>query len=209
MRFQDEIAIVAERYDRARVRGEWIRVHQEDLSQALGLPPTKKYESDGGPNIRQIVRFFEENSTAPLEDVRTFLDAIIFEWLTAGTDAHAKNYSLLIGSGGKARLAPLYDLASPLPYPGMNPLRLRLAMKIGGEYGLRVIGRRHWERLAREIGQEPEEIVGRVRVAAQTFPAWVADTHSRVEAEGIRHPILERFVEKLTAWSAKCCAALR
>ncbi len=48
MRFQDEIAIVAERYDRARVRGEWIRVHQEDLCQALGLPPTKKYESDGG-----------------------------------------------------------------------------------------------------------------------------------------------------------------
>ena len=33
----------------------------------------------------------------------------------SGTDAHAKNYSLLISAGGEARLAPLYDLSSQLP----------------------------------------------------------------------------------------------
>jgi hypothetical protein len=55
--------------------------------------------------------------------------------------------------GSDARLAPLYDVTSALPYPGMNVLRLRLAMKIGGEYSLRVIGRRHWERLARDVGR--------------------------------------------------------
>src|ERR1700682_4452920 len=114
MQFEKEVAIVAERYDRVRVGGKWVRVHQEDLCQALGLPLTKKYESDGGPNIRTIVRFLEETSAAPEEDVSTFLDAVIFHWLTAGTDAHAKNYSLLIGPGGSARLAPLYDLASAL-----------------------------------------------------------------------------------------------
>jgi serine/threonine-protein kinase HipA len=208
MRFEKEVAIVAERYDRVRVGGEWVRVQQEDLCQALGLPPTK-YESDGGPNIRTIVRFLEETSIAPEEDVSTFLDAVIFHWLTAGTDAHAKNYGLLIGPGGSARLAPFYDLASALPYPGMNPLRLRLAMKIGGEYGLRAIGRRHWERLAREISLEPEKLVTRVREAARSLPAWVADTRACVEAEGIRHPILGRLVETLTAWSAKCRVALR
>ena len=40
---------------------------------------------------------------------------LIFNWLIAGTDAHAKNFSLLIAPGPQIRLAPLYDLASALP----------------------------------------------------------------------------------------------
>jgi len=209
MRFEKEIAIVVERYDRVRVGSQWIRVHQEDLCQALGLPPSMKYESDGGPNVRKIVQFLQENSAAGQEDVATFLDAIVFHWLTAGTDAHAKNYSLLIGSGGSARLAPLYDLASALPYRGMHPARLKLAMKIGGEYGLRTIGRRHWERLANELGRSPAELIERMQAAIESFPELVAETRRRVAAEGIRHAILGRLSETLTAWAAKCRVALR
>ena len=209
MRFEKEIAIVVERYDRVRVGSQWIRVHQEDLCQALGLPPSMKYESDGGPNVRKIVQFLKENSAAGQEDVATFLDAIVFHWLTAGTDAHAKNYSLLIGSGGSARLAPLYDLASALPYRGMHPARLKLAMKIGGEYGLRTIGRRHWERLANELGRSPAELIERVQAATESFPELAAETRRRVATEGIRHPILGRLSETLTAWAAKCRVALR
>src|SRR6185437_13558152 len=48
-RFDREIAIVVERYDRLRMRGGIVRVHQEDVCQALGVMPTTKYESDGGP----------------------------------------------------------------------------------------------------------------------------------------------------------------
>jgi serine/threonine-protein kinase HipA len=209
MRFEEQIVIVAERYDRKRVGGRWMRVHQEDLCQALGLPPTLKYESDGGPDIRTIVQLLNENSTAAGEDVATFLDAIIFHWLTAGTDAHAKNYSLLIGSEGRARLAPLYDLASALPYRGAHPFRLKLVMKIGGEYGLRTIGRRHWERLAEGAGRDPAEFLERVRAATRSFPELVAETRRQVHEEGIRHPILERLSKALTAWAAKCRTALR
>jgi serine/threonine-protein kinase HipA len=209
MRFEEEIAIVAERYDRVRKGGRWTRVHQEDLCQALGLSPTLKYESDGGPGIRTIAQLLNENSTAAGEDVATFLDAIIFHWLTAGTDAHAKNYSLLIGSAGRARLAPLYDLASALPYRGAHPLRLKLAMKIGSEYGLRTIARRHWERLAASVGRDPAEFVERVRAATAALPQLVAETYKRVHAEGIHHPILDRLSETLTAWSTKCRAVLR
>ena len=42
----------------------------------------------------------------------------------------AKNYSLLLGSG-RVRLAPLYDVASILPYDQCDMLRAKLAMKIG------------------------------------------------------------------------------
>ncbi|MGB2667400.1 MAG: type II toxin-antitoxin system HipA family toxin [Candidatus Acidiferrum sp.] len=209
LHFEEETAIVAERYDRVRVGGRWRRVHQEDLCQALGLPPTLKYESDGGPGIRTIVQLLNDNSSAAGEDVATFLDAIIFHWLTAGTDAHAKNYSLLIGSGGTARLAPLYDLATALPYRGAHPLRLKLAMKIGGEYGLRTIARRHWERLAAGLGRDPVEFLDRVRAAAGSFPELVAETRRRIHEDGIRHPILDRLSEALTTWTTKCRAALR
>src|SRR5262249_33665569 len=48
-RFDDEIAIVVERYDRIIAAARLKRVHQEDMCQALALPPTRKYESEGGP----------------------------------------------------------------------------------------------------------------------------------------------------------------
>lgn len=70
------------------------------MCQALGLHPTSKYESDGGPGIARIVELIRDQSNEPNEDVGAFMDAIAFNWLIAGTDAHAKNYSLLIGFWG-------------------------------------------------------------------------------------------------------------
>ena len=80
MRFRDEIAIVIDRYDRARVGGTLIRVHQEDMCQAHGLPPTKKYENEGGPSVRQIVDLLRNHSISPDEDVQRFIDAIAYNW---------------------------------------------------------------------------------------------------------------------------------
>lgn len=54
-------------------------------------------------------------------------------------------------AGGDARLAPFYDLSSSLPYTPRQLFRVKLAMRIGGEYGIQRIGRRHWERLARDV----------------------------------------------------------
>lgn len=44
-----------ERFDRTRTRdGRLLRLPQEDCCQALSVPPSRKYESDGGPGIRDI-----------------------------------------------------------------------------------------------------------------------------------------------------------
>jgi len=75
---------VVERYDRVRSDGRWARIHQEDMCQALGLHPTRKYESDGGPGARTIVELLREQSSNPEEDVQSFVDANIFNWLIAG-----------------------------------------------------------------------------------------------------------------------------
>ncbi|MCP3937217.1 MAG: type II toxin-antitoxin system HipA family toxin, partial [Actinomycetia bacterium] len=114
--FEDESAIVVERFDRSTRDGALIRVHQEDLCQALSIPPARKCQSDGGPTPGQVAELIR--STIPGPDAETdvwrFADALVFNWLIAGTDAHAKNYSLLL-AGNQIRLAPLYDIASILP----------------------------------------------------------------------------------------------
>jgi serine/threonine-protein kinase HipA len=54
-RFKDEIAIVIERYDRQRRGNDVVRIHQEDICQALGIMPTQKYQNEGGPSAFNIV----------------------------------------------------------------------------------------------------------------------------------------------------------
>ena len=132
-RFGEETAIVVERYDRVKAGSRLARLHQEDFCQALGRSPLNKYESEGGPGCREIAGPIRSHSSRPGEDLRTFVKAIALNRVLGGTDAHARNFSLLIGAAGNTRLAPVYDLASALPYPGHYPPRLKVAMKVGGE----------------------------------------------------------------------------
>jgi len=83
------------------------RIHQEDMSQALGLMPGKKYQEDGGPGIAEIVTLIRRVSADPDADVDRFLQANMFNWLIGGTDAHAKNYSLLVGEGDEVPSFPV------------------------------------------------------------------------------------------------------
>lgn len=93
-----------------------MRVHQEDLCQALGVPPSLKYQNEDGPTPSQIARLLRDVMPpgAGEDAVRRFADALIWNWLIGGTDAHAKNYSILL-AGDQVRLAPLYDIASAPP----------------------------------------------------------------------------------------------
>ena len=204
VRFQDEIAIVVERYDRARAGGRWVRIHQGDMCQALGLHPTRKYESDGGPGIQRIVELLREQSSSPEEDVQSFVDAIAFNWLIAGTDAHAKNYSLLLGQNGAVRLAPLYDLASILPYPAVDTSKVKLAMKIGGEYRLRNIGLRHWQKLATELRLDEEKLIDRIRAMAEAMPDQAEAIQKQIEGEGLSHVTITRVCKRLATRTVAC-----
>lgn len=87
--FRDEVAIVVERYGRYSSGGIWSRLHQEDLCQALGVHPNRKYEAEGGPRVHQIAAPLRNQSSRPEEDVRSFAEALVFNWLIAGTDAVA------------------------------------------------------------------------------------------------------------------------
>jgi serine/threonine-protein kinase HipA len=203
MRFQDEIAIVVERYDRVRTENGLRRVHQEDMCQAFAIPPTRKYQN-GGPGIRDIVELLMANSTSRGEDVATFLDSVAYNWLIVGTDAHAKNYALLIGAEGRIRLAPLYDVASVLPYPDIDIEKAKLSMKLGGEYRLRNITLHHWRKLAAELRVDPDAMTARVDSFAAQLADHVSEIRRRMTEEGVAHPVIARLADALVARAAAC-----
>ncbi len=58
-----------------------LRLPQEDLCQAFGLPSAMKYESDGGPGIAAIMTFLLGSSEA-LKDRYDFMKFMVFQWLT-------------------------------------------------------------------------------------------------------------------------------
>src|ERR1035437_9679145 len=55
-RFGDASEIVVDRYDRQIKGSEIVRVHQEDLCQALGVLPSGKYQNEGGPGPADIAK---------------------------------------------------------------------------------------------------------------------------------------------------------
>lgn len=194
-RFEDQVAIVVERYDRLAAGDAILRVHQEDFCQALGVSPRIKYENEGGPGAVRVIQLLEEHGSDPEADVATLVDALALNWVIGGTDAHAKNYSLLLAGHGLTRLAPLYDIVSALPYHHLQARKLKLAMRVGGEYRLWSIQRRHWERLAAAAGLDPASLVARVTDVAAAVPDLLADTCAQARSEGLDDPILGRLTD--------------
>jgi serine/threonine-protein kinase HipA len=208
IRFENEIAIVIERYDRQPGGNEIARIHQEDICQALGMMPTRKYQNEGGLGAADIVELLRNSSTDRQADVTTFVDALGLNWLIAGTDAHAKNYALLLGAGPRVRLAPLYDVASLLPYDEFDSKKLKLAMTIGGEYRLHQIGLRQWQKLARDTRLNADEVIVRLRSMANQLPDAANDARRRARADGLDKAIVDRLTTRLIERAGECGKAL-
>lgn len=195
--FEDQTAIVAERYDRVSSPNEWmLRIHQEDVCQALGLPPDRKYQNEGGPTPTAIVSLLRRVLPGTEADaaVLRFLDALILNWLICGTDAHSKNYSLLL-AGRQVRLASLYDVASALPYPGMPLQKMRLAMKFGGSYLLTSRSAGMWSRVGKELGLSVDIVVDRARTLMDRLPDAFADAAREQSMVAIDSTLPARMVD--------------
>jgi len=197
LQFGERKVLSVERFDRASQAGGWIaRLPQEDFCQALGLPSAKKYESDGGPGMRDLIRVLDTSAQA-MDDKRAFIKAQILFWLLAATDGHAKNFSLFHERGGTYRLTPFYDVLSAWPIIGRGPNQLderkaRLAMAVrskNAHWKLGEIKARHWEAVSRAAGlgsampllqeiamQIPQAIESVSREIPAGFPARVRDT---------------------------------
>ncbi|RYZ12855.1 MAG: type II toxin-antitoxin system HipA family toxin [Comamonadaceae bacterium] len=196
--------LIVERFDRA-LQGagtdtEWIaRLPQEDFCQALGVSGAQKYEADGGPGMREILRVLDASSNAAADKL-AFMKAQMVFWLLAATDGHAKNFSIFLERGGGYRLTPFYDVLSAWPLIGhganlIAPQKAKLAMALrskSAHWGLADIQARHWDGVAKLAG------LGDARALCDELAAQVPEVLRTVEAQlpaGFPQPLAAAIFE--------------
>src|SRR5215472_12023889 len=183
--------LLVKRYDRTDVGGRCRRLHQEDYCQALSKPPSAKYETNqtgiGGPTLKDMFDLTRRYMT-PTEIAR-LLDTVIFNLLACNSDAHAKNYSIIIRASN-ASLAPIYDVMCGEVWENVTK---NLAQKIAGISRGDQLKRMHWQQFARECGLNPKQVVDRIDTFAKSAIAEAELAASEVAAMPAGdNPILDR-----------------
>ncbi len=191
MIFDGTKALVVERFDRRwSTDKSWvIRLPQEDMCQALNVPPALKYESDGGPSIEDIMELLlgAENS---LEDRKMFMTLVFLFWVLGATDGHAKNFSIFLLPNGAFQLTPAYDIISAYPIL-KNKKEIVMAMAARGKNRHRKwdgIFPRHWLSTAQKCNFPEGEM-------AQIMDRIVSDMDRVIDDVGSKLP--EGFPEKV------------
>ncbi len=195
--FAGQPAIVVTRFDRTWRDGVLARVHQEDLCQAFGIDPSRKYEADNGKGVGDISRLLRSSGGEAV--VEQFVRAVIVNHLLGAPDAHSKNYSVLL-AGSTVRFAPLYDVASGLLADRDGTLRYpKGAMSIGGEREFGRLHGKHWEAFAQRCGVPAEQVRAWVREGAEALPSALSDALRSVPAKAKHRAELNRVLPRRVA----------
>jgi serine/threonine-protein kinase HipA len=194
---KDKDYLLIERYDRAiNDVGAVQRLAQEDFCQALGIPSETKYQSEGGPTLKDCFALLRIASNLPVLDLNALLDAVIFNFVIGNHDAHAKNFSLLRQPDRTTRLAPLYDLVSTVYYPELTE---NMAMKLGGQAKSTFILPADVETFAGDAGLGKALVRGRVPELTQTIHDAIDNTEQPHEvAIKVAKLIKQRCVDVLS-----------
>jgi serine/threonine-protein kinase HipA len=209
--FSDRRVLVVERFDR-RWTGDQrlLRLPQEDCCQALSVPPTLKYQADGGPGMTDILQLLK-GSDEPESDRRNFMKAQIVFWLLGATDGHAKNFSIFLSSGGRFRMTPLYDVMSAQPAVDAgqmrhNKMKMALAAGRNRHYAIETVMPRHFIQTAEAAGIPADmtkaimsELAERVPVALETTRQGLPPAFSEPILNSISTGVLHRARQLETA----------
>lgn len=203
--FGAQKALIVERFDRLWTRdGRLLRLPQEDLCQALSVPPTLKYQNEGGPGIVRTLTLLK-GSDDPAADQQRFLEAQILFWLIGATDGHAKNFSIFISPGGRYRLTPFYDVLTAEPALRSETItrrQMKMAMSVGTNKNYRMdkIHGRHFRQAARMAGISEliaVRALDRIREAAGPALQHVQDDLPRDFPFQIHEQVSERIASLL------------
>ena len=177
--------LVVKRFDRVARDGGLDRIHQEDLCQALGLPPSAKYvptpPRDDSPSLLKLARILSERAADPPAELQTLLKQVVVSVALRNADLHAKNISLM-NRGGVVSLTPLYDV---LPTTAFVPEQTSIGLPIGGKFKLSEIGSEHIVREAAAWGipeAHARAVLGDTIEALAASVETAADTHLVPEA---------------------------
>ena len=200
--------LMLERYDRepaSNTKGI-LRLHQEDMTQALDYPGTLKYEHDGGPSFRDVVTLVRNTVDSPIRAVTSLRDWQIFNVLIGNWDGHAKNLALLYElHSAVPQLAPFYDVVSIEYINKVGGARYarEMAFSIGGESVPERINRRAWQAFAAEMGLPTGPLLSRVREMATALPGLAVEELQRFQAAYGAHQLHDewlRLVNRRCQW---------
>jgi serine/threonine-protein kinase HipA len=199
LQFGSQKVLSVERFDRQlHSSGNWLmRLPQEDFCQVRGMPSHLKYESDGGPGLRDLASVLHGSVHAE-KDLCALLKAQLLFWMLAAPDGHAKNFSIRVLPQGRYCLTPLYDVMSIWPVEGSGPnqfsrFEAKMAMALLGKnkhYHFKDIQRRHFNSTAAKCFRRNnaehliEEVLERTPIAIENmahklpagFPVRIAES---------------------------------
>jgi serine/threonine-protein kinase HipA len=121
---------------------------------------------------------------------------LVLNWLIAGTDAHAKNYSMIL-RGTKTQLAPLYDIASALPSPEWNWHKWELAMRINKQGRFKYLTSNDWIKFTAAVHVDSdvtERAIAEYRVA---LPQAIIDVSNSMNLDTEQAAFVERLVAEI------------
>jgi len=197
--------LVVERFDRRWTADHrLLRLTQEDCCQALSVPPTAKYQAQGGPGIVDILQLLK-GSDDPETDRRNFMKAQIVFWLMGAIDGHAKNFSIFLSPGGRFHMTPLYDVMSAQPAVDAGQIRhnkMKLALAIGknNHYVMDQIMPRHFIQTGEAAGIPAATIQDTLSELLARVPAVLEATRQELPdgfPEGIVNSIYNGMLHRL------------
>ncbi|MCY4102462.1 MAG: type II toxin-antitoxin system HipA family toxin [bacterium] len=202
--FEDQSAVVVERFDRVWEGGEPWRLHTEDLCQALGRSPDEKYQHEGGPSPAEIAALLRRHVPQPevAVDVGAFCDAVAYNWMIGAPDAHAKNYSLFLDQG-LVRLTPLYDIMSAFPYFGAGGRPVMSAMAVGEIHRIDEVGPEDWLEAASGLKVDPAAMLLRIDDLASGLPGAFASV-AQDPPIGMAREFAERLLDRVGHHVGRC-----
>jgi len=199
--------LAVERFDRLWTRdGRLLRLPQEDMCQALSVPPNLKYQADGGPDNQAIMSLLKASDT-PTEDQAAYLKAQLVFWLLGATDGHAKNFSIFLTPGQHFRMTPLYDILTAQPSVDagrVNPKKFKLAMSVGdnNHYRIGEVTPRHFlqtaDRCNFDAGVIREAMEHLLDTAKATAEKTIADLGNQIPGE-LANSVLAGISARLNA----------
>lgn len=203
----DASFLLVPRYDR-EVRGDLVyRLHQEDFCQALGVPPERKYQNEGGPSLADCFDLVSRATSVPAVGRLALLDCVTLNFLVANHDAHGKNFSLLY-TPRAVDLAPFYDILSTFVYR-RHGLSRKMAMKLGREYRSEYVRARHFEDFFESVGLGPGPSRRRIARIAAEAPRAAHRARDQLAGEGWGNDIVDGIVDLVEVRAAHLAREMR
>jgi serine/threonine-protein kinase HipA len=184
----DRPCLISRRFDRSIDGATNVRLHQEDLCQALGVPANLKYEQNLGPGFRRFRELLREIGRGT--DVSTMVRIAVLNFVLGNSDAHGKNFAILFAELGR-QLAPLYDVVSTAVYDEVDD---EMAMAIGGNFDPESVRLEDWLDMSADCDLAPGRFLPLVRDTAVEVRDCAESVATLARAEGWHVPVIDEIV---------------